>query len=71
MNRNYRKHDINKKIPIIISLILLCIILFCFLYSFIQLVLDPSNIFVVEERKYISRGNNLWVYCKRRKCIIW
>ena len=49
-SRNSKKQNTNKKVLATLSLMLIIVILFCFLYSLIQLIIEPSNIFVVEER---------------------
>ena len=59
MSEDKNKHDTNKKIPIIILIIFVSVILLSFLYSLIQLIIKPSNIFIVEERRNISRRDNL------------
>lgn len=43
----------NKKIVIIIAIILIAIIPISFLYSLIVLIIEPSKSFVVENRKNI------------------
>lgn len=50
MSDNKEKRDLNKKIPFILSLIFVCFILCSFLYSLVQLVIEPSKCFVIEER---------------------
>jgi len=47
------KHNIKKKILKIVVILLIAIIPLCFLYSLIQLILEPSKLFVVENRKNI------------------
>lgn len=53
-----KKHNINKKIALIVVIILIAIIPLCFLYSLIQLIIEPAKVFVVEERRNIQRGIN-------------
>ena len=45
--------NIKKKILKIVVILLIAIIPLCFLYSLIQLILEPSKLFVVENRKNI------------------
>lgn len=47
------KHNIKKKILKIVVILLIAIIPLCFLYSLIQLILEPAKLFVVENRKNI------------------
>lgn len=47
------KHNVKKKILMIIVILLIAIIPLCFLYSLVQLILEPSKMFVVENRKDI------------------
>ena len=60
-NKN-RVNKSRKKVIIILSLIFAVIILISFLYSLIGLIIEPTSIYIVENRKNISRRNNLWIY---------
>ncbi len=51
MSDNKKKINLKKTIPFVLSLIFLCVILVSFLYNLIKLVIKPSNVFSVEERK--------------------
>lgn len=55
MSENNEKHNLNKKIPLLLALIFICIVILSFLYGLIQLIIEPTNVFAVEERKNISR----------------
>lgn len=55
MGQRNKKQDTNKKVPIIMLLIFVSAIMISFLYSLIQLIIKPSNMFIIEERKYLSR----------------
>lgn len=59
MSETNKRQEARKKIPIIIMIVLLVLIFACFLYSFIGLVLDPSNVFVIEEGKIYQEENAL------------
>lgn len=59
MGQRNKKQDTNKKVPIIMLLIFVSAIMISFLYSLIQLIIKPSNMFIIEERKHLSRRNNL------------
>lgn len=59
MGQRNKKQDTNKKVPIIMLLIFVSAIMISFLYSLIQLIIKPSNMFIIEERKYLSRRDNL------------
>ncbi len=48
-----KKHGANKKIVIIVAVVLIAIIPLCFLYSLVQLIIEPAKVFVVENRKNI------------------
>lgn len=48
-----KKHSIKKQILKIVVILLIAIIPLCFLYSLIQLIIEPAKIFVVENRKNI------------------
>lgn len=50
MNKN---QNMKKKIMAIIAIALIAIIPLSFLYSLIQLIIEPASIFVVENRKNI------------------
>ncbi len=49
-----KKLNTKKKILAIIAIILIAIIPLSFLYSLIQLILEPSKVFVVENRRDIQ-----------------
>lgn len=53
MKNNYKKLSIKKKIVMIIVIMIIAIIPLCFLYSLVELIIEPSNVFVVENRKNI------------------
>ena len=54
-----QKHSkLKRKIVMIIVAILVAIIPLCFVYSLIVLVIQPADIFIVENRKNISRRND-------------
>lgn len=55
MSENNENHNLNRKIPLLLVLIFICIVILSFLYGLIQLILEPANVFAVEERKNISR----------------
>lgn len=59
MGEKNKKQDTNKRIPIIILFVFVSAILLSFLYSLIQLIIKPSNIFIVDERTNISGRNDL------------
>lgn len=65
MSENRRKHQLNKKIPFILSLVFAGFVLCSFLYSIIQLIIEPTNSFAVENRENISGRNNIWIYSER------
>ncbi len=48
-----KKHSIKKQILKMVVILLIAIIPLCFLYSLIQLIIEPAKIFVVENRKNI------------------
>ncbi len=51
MKEKTKKHNIKKKIVIILVILVIAIIPACFLYSLVELIIEPSNVFVVENRK--------------------
>ena len=59
MGEKNKKQDTNKRIPIIILFIFVSAILLSFLYSLIQLIIKPSNIFIIDERTNIPGRNDL------------
>ncbi len=64
---NKRKNSkVKRKILIIITAILVAIIPLCFMYSLIILIIQPADIFIVENRKDISRRNGRGICYKRR-----
>lgn len=50
MGQRNKKQATNKKVPIIMLLIFVSAIMISFLYSLIQLIIKPSNMFIIEER---------------------
>ena len=48
-----KKHQIEKKIIIILSCIFVAVLVVSFLYNLMQLIIEPSNIFIIENRKYL------------------
>lgn len=59
MSENSKNYNLNKKIPILLSLIFTTIIILSFLYGLVQLIIEPTNVFAVEERKNISRRDDI------------
>ena len=57
----------NRKILVISSLIFAASILICFLSGLIGLIVEPSNIFAIENRNNLSGRNYIWIYNKRWK----
>lgn len=55
----------NRKILVISSLIFATSILICFLSGLIGLIVEPSNIFAIENRNNLSGRNYIWIYSKR------
>lgn len=55
----------NRKILVISSLIFAASILICFLSGLIGLIVEPSNIFAIENRNNLSGRNYIWIYNKR------
>ncbi len=53
MKSKTKKHNLEKKILIVIVIIVIAIIPLCFLYSLVELIIEPSNVFVVENRQNI------------------
>ena len=53
MENKIKKHNTKKKILIAIVIIIIAIIPLCFLYSLVELIKEPSNVFVIENRKNI------------------
>ena len=53
MGRKRKKTDIKRKILMIVIAIAVAIIPLCFVYSLIVLVIQPADIFIVENRKNI------------------
>ncbi len=68
MNRNNRKVKLEKKLPILLTFIFVAIIIISFLFSLIRLILDPVNIFVVENGEIYEEETTYRIYCKRRNC---
>lgn len=48
-----KKLNMQKKIVAIIAIVFIAIIPLSFLYSLVQLILEPSKVFVVENRRNI------------------
>ena len=48
---NKKLHKSRKKIIIILSLIFGAVIVFSFLFSFVQLVMEPTSVYIVEKRQ--------------------
>ena len=69
MSEKDKKQNTRKKIPIIIMIVLLVLIFLCFLYSFIGLVLDPSNVFVIEKGKIYEEENALGYIIRDEKVL--
>lgn len=46
-----KKMSLKKKILMVIVIVVIAIIPLCFLYSLIQLILEPTKVFVIENRK--------------------
>lgn len=53
-----KKLNTKKKILAIIAILFIAIIPLSFLYSLVQLILEPSKVFVVENRRNIQRRIN-------------
>jgi len=53
MKGEYKEHVVKNKILIVVIIVMVAIIPLCFLYSLIKLIIEPSNVFVVENRKNI------------------
>lgn len=58
MEGKVKKHNLKKKILIVIVIIIIAIIPLCFVYSLVELIREPSNVFVIENRKNIRRRIN-------------
>lgn len=69
MSEKDKKQNTRKKIPIIIMIVLLVLIFLCFLYSFIELFLDPSNVFVIEKGKIYEEENALGYIIRDEKVL--
>ena len=65
MNKQYKSAILNKKIYIIIAIIFIAIIPISFLYSLVVLIIQPSNIFVVENGKIYKEESTVRIYNKR------
>ena len=64
MKTKYKKLKAKKKIPIIIAIIAIAIIPLCFLYSIIQLIIEPAKIFAVENGKIYDEEQTVRIYNK-------
>lgn len=53
MSEEKKEHKVRKGIFGSLSLVLVITIIASFLYSLVQLIIEPSNVFVVEERRNI------------------
>lgn len=63
MNSEYKKAS--KNISVIIAVIVVAIILLCFLYSVIQLIMEPAKICVIENGKIYDEESTVRIYNKR------
>jgi len=53
MSENMKRNQLNKRIPLILSLVLTSVIIGSFLFSLVKLILEPSKSFVIENRQDI------------------
>lgn len=71
MKENVKKHNLKKRIVTILVILIIAIIPVCFLYSLIELIIEPSNVFVIENRKNLRRRIYSWIYNKKRESTYW
>ena len=71
MNNKYKKSKAKKKILIVIAILIVAIIPLCFLYSIIQLIMEPAKIFAIEKGKIYKEEQTTRIHNKRRKSFNW
>ncbi len=70
MSGKQMKHNVKKKILAIVSLMLALVILVFFFISLVQLIAEPSNVFVVEEGS-IYEEETTYAYIVRREKVLY
>lgn len=70
MSEKHISHNMNKKVIIILSLIFTSIVLISFLYSLVQLVIQPSSRFVIENGK-IYQEETTYGYIVREEKVLY
>lgn len=69
MADNKRNNNLNKKIPLLLSLIFVAIIFVCILSSLIMLIIEPANVFAVENGK-IYQEETTYGYIVREESVL-
>ena len=69
MKEKYEKSNANSKILAVIAILFLSIIIFSFLYSLIILIIQPSNIFVVENGKIYKEESTVGYIIREEKVL--
>ena len=66
MKKNKQKSNVKKKILVIMAILAVAIIPASFLYSLVMLIIEPSDIFVVEKGKIYCEEETERIHNKRR-----
>ena len=66
MKKNKQKSNVKKKILVIMAILAVAIIPASFLYSLVMLIIQPSDIFVVEKGQIYNEEETERIHNKRR-----